>query len=83
MNAIPTLPQHLCKPRLRRWEAAEYLELAYGLKVAAASLAKMASTGGGPAYHSVNRAPLYPTVELDSWAIKRLGKLVTSTSEVA
>ena len=76
------LPPSLKKPRLRRWEASEYLSLKHGLKVAAATLAKMASTGGGPLYHRANRTPLYPTVELDSWAEKRLGKLVHSSSEV-
>ena len=78
-----TLPPHLCKPRLRRWEASEYLELAHGLTIAPATLAKLASTGGGPSFHAVSRAPLYPTDELDAWAARRLGKLVSSTSEVA
>ncbi|MBI1209655.1 MAG: hypothetical protein GC191_20525 [Azospirillum sp.] len=81
MNTEISLPPALRKPRLRRWEASQYLEIKHGLKVAAATLAKMASTGGGPAYHSANRTPLYPVSELDIWAEKRLGKLVHSTSE--
>lgn len=77
------LPSALRKPRLRRWEASEYLRLVHGIEVAPATLAKWASVGGGPAYNKgASRTPLYPTVELDRWAIERLGKLVRSTSEV-
>ncbi len=77
------LPPALRKPRLRRWEAAEYLELVHGVTVAAATLAKYASVGGGPSFNkgSNNRTPLYPIAELDRWALGRLGKLVSSTSD--
>ena len=75
------LPSHLRKPRLRRWEAAEYLELAHGIKIAPATLAKWVTTGGGPAFQAVNRTPLYPTVELDRWATEKLGGLRSSSSE--
>jgi hypothetical protein len=77
------LPPHLRKPRLRRWEASEYLELVHGLKVATATLAKYATTGGGPGYHKSVRTPLYPVTELDRWASERLGALVHSSSEIA
>ncbi|QCN96464.1 hypothetical protein D3093_11665 [Azospirillum argentinense] len=69
------------KPRLRRWEASEYLELVHGITIAPATLAKLASIGGGPSFNKANRTPLYPAVELDRWAIERLGKLVRSTSD--
>jgi hypothetical protein len=70
-----SLPPALRKPRLRRWEASEYL------KLATATLAKLASVGGGPAYNKSNRTPLYPVAELDRWAIERLGKLVRNSSD--
>lgn len=75
------LPIHLRKPRLRRWEAAEYLERQHGLTVAIATLAKLASIGGGPSFHKAMRTPLYPTEELDRWATERLGGLRRSTSD--
>jgi hypothetical protein len=75
------LPPALRKPRLRRWEAAEYLERVHGITIAVATLAKLASVGGGPAYHKSNRTPLYPRDELDRWASERLGNLINSTSE--
>ena len=46
-NSTINMPKHLQKPRLRRWEASEYMELAHGLTVAPATLAKLASIGGG------------------------------------
>ncbi len=74
------LPPALAKPRLRRWEAADYLRIVHGIGIAPATLAKLASVGGGPAYHKCGRIPLYPTTELDAWATERLGDLVWSTS---
>ena len=76
-----TLPSALRKPRLRRWEAAEYLKLAHGIEVAPATLAKWASVGGGPSYQRVNRTPVYPTTELDRWANEKLGAPINSTSQ--
>lgn len=79
-----TLPPALRKPRLRRWEASEYLELVHGLTVATATLAKLASVGGGPRFQKgTGRTPFYPKDELDAWAAERLGKLVRSTSDAA
>ncbi len=75
------LPPALRKPRLRRWEASEYLGTVHGLTVAPATLAKLASVGGGPSYNRANRTPLYPTEELDRWAAARLGRLRQSTSD--
>jgi hypothetical protein len=79
----PCLPPALRKPRLRRWEACEYLEIAHGITIAAATLAKMVTTGGGPMFQKSMRTPLYPRDELDRWATERLGKLRGSSSEVA
>lgn len=76
-----TLPPALRKPRLRRWEASEYLKLAHGIQLAPATLAKLATVGGGPAYHKSVRTPLYPRDELDRWAADQLGGLVRSSSD--
>jgi hypothetical protein len=82
VTAKDPLPGRLRKPRLRRWEASEYLEIAHGIRVAPATLAKLASVGGGPAFQRIGRTPLYPREELDRWALQRLGRLIHSTSEV-
>jgi hypothetical protein len=71
-GAQVVLPANLRKPRLRRWEAAEYLKLVHGIEVAPATLAKWVTVGGGPKFQKVNRTPLYPTVDLDSWATEKL-----------
>lgn len=75
------LPPAFDKPRLRRWEAADYLRIVHGMVVAPATLAKLASVGGGPSFQKAGRIPLYPKTELDAWAMQRLGKLVRSTSD--
>ncbi len=77
-----TLPAALRKPRLRRTEASEYLMLKHGLPIKPATLAKYACLGGGPELQHFNRTPLYHRDELDKWAAKRLGKPVSSTSEI-
>jgi hypothetical protein len=66
---------------MRRSEAAAYLSSICGLPIAAATLAKLASIGGGPRFHRAGRIPLYPSEELDRWAAERLGPLRTSTSD--
>ncbi|MFG1372162.1 hypothetical protein V5F32_08310 [Xanthobacter oligotrophicus] len=76
------LPSHLHKPRLTRAEAAQYLSLVHGITIAATTLAKLACTGGGPGFQKSGRTPLYPTQELNDWALARLGGVVRSTSEV-
>ena len=75
------LPARLKKPRLRRWEASEYLRLVHGIEVASTTLAKYATVGGGPAFQRLNRTPLYPTRTLDEWALRKLGNLRTTSSE--
>ncbi|CAO3447381.1 hypothetical protein [Azospirillum argentinense] len=80
-TSAASMPPALRKPRLRRWEASEYLGLVHGLTVATATLAKLASIGGGPSFQKNGRFPLYPTAELDRWANERLGRLIRSTSE--
>jgi hypothetical protein len=77
------MPEHLRKPRLRRWEASEYMAFMHGLTIAPATLAKLASVGGGPGFHRVGRIPLYPRDELDRWATEKLGNMVRNTSDAA
>jgi hypothetical protein len=43
-------------------------------------LAKLFSAGGGPPVRRVGRIPYYDVDELDAWARKQLGPLLTSTS---
>ncbi len=71
------------KPRLRRWEASVYLRDKFGIAAAPATLARLASVGGGPKFQKQNAYPLYPTDELDSWAEEQLGPLLSSTSDAS
>jgi hypothetical protein len=75
------LPDRFNRPRLRRKLAAEYLEVRWGITIAASTLAKWACIGGGPEFQPFNRTPLYTPAALDSWAVKKLGAPVTSTSQ--
>jgi hypothetical protein len=67
------LPARFNKPRLRRTEVPEYLLLKHGLPIAVATLAKLASVGGGPPFDRMNRTPLYRVDLLDQWAQAKLG----------
>lgn len=75
------LPAHFRKPRLRRWEASEYLATAHGIELAASTLAKLASVGGGPVFQRAGRIPLYSITDLDAWAKARLSGPLRSTSD--
>ena len=67
----------------RRSEASAYLKENYGLSYTTATLAKLATVGGGPPYHAGSRFPLYPQSALDQWAPRKLGPLVRSSSEAS
>lgn len=69
------------KPRLRRAEVPDYMLRKHGIPVARATLAKMATVGGGPAFQHSGRIPLYHVDDLDDWAAERLSKPVRSTAE--
>ena len=69
------------RPRLRRKEAAAYLFERHGVPVAVATLAKMATVGGGPSITYFGRIPLYALADLDAWAAQKLEAPVASTSE--
>ena len=52
-----------------------------GYPVARATLATLASRGGGPSYRRFGRIPLYRWADLLDWARSRLGPPMRSTSE--
>lgn len=66
------LPPRLRKPRLRRQEAAEYLEAVHGITIAPATLAKWAGRGEGPAFERLRRTPWYRRSALDQWVAANL-----------
>jgi hypothetical protein len=68
------------KQYLSRKEASEYLK-SRGLPVAVATLAKYATVGGGPEFHSFGRFPRYSVDALDAWIGGKLSKPRRSTSE--
>jgi hypothetical protein len=53
--------------RLDRQQAAAFLT-ARGYRTAPATLAKLASIGGGPIFESFGRKPLYREADLLAWA---------------
>jgi hypothetical protein len=65
---------------LSRKEASLYLK-AKGLPVAASTLAKYFTIGGGPKVQHFGRKPLYDETELDEWAKKKLTAPRGSSSE--
>ena len=68
-------------PKLRRKDAAAYLREEHGLPMQPSTLAKLFCIGGGPPAHVAGRFPLYPRLELDAWALQRLGRLRSTTSD--
>jgi hypothetical protein len=74
--AVPDDPECL----LTRALAAEALTEA-GYRIARATLATLATRGGGPVYRRFGRVPLYRWGDLLEWAQSRLGPPIRSTSE--
>jgi hypothetical protein len=74
--AIPIYPESL----LTRSGAAEALTEA-GYPTARATLASMATRGGGPVYRRFGPRVLYRWADLLDWAQSRLGPPIRSTSE--
>lgn len=73
-DPIPTL-----RP-LSRKEAAEFLAK-LGYPIAASTLAKLASTGGGPKFRKFGQKPLYYEPDLLDWVAERLSGKKRSTSD--
>jgi hypothetical protein len=69
------------RPRLRRKDVPAYLAEQHGMDIAVATLAKLATIGGGPVMQYDGRIPLYHVDDLDAWAAARLSKPVRSTAE--
>lgn len=65
-----------------RTEAARILN-ERGLKVAASTLQKMATTGGGPRYQIFGNKAVYTDQDLEEWIAAKLSKPRRSTSEAA
>jgi hypothetical protein len=65
---------------LTRTEAARFLT-EKKLRIAAATLAKKAVTGGGPPYIIWNRRALYDRSKLLGWAISRLSPEFQNTAQ--
>lgn len=70
------------EPRfMRRRLAGAYLQGRYGFG-SPAWLAKLATVGGGPKFHKAGAAALYKKSDLDEWALGRIGRAQSSTSDV-
>lgn len=66
---------------LNRAEAAEYVT-ARGLRITKNTLAKMATTGGGPVYRYFGHRTAYLEPDLESWINERLSSPMRSSSAV-
>ncbi|MDI7775510.1 hypothetical protein [Asticcacaulis sp. EMRT-3] len=66
---------------LRRKEASDYLAEKYAIFRKPVTLAKYATVGGGPAFRSAGRYPIYSVADLDKWAESIMSPLKTSTSD--
>jgi hypothetical protein len=53
----------------------------HGIPVAPATLATMATRGGGPSFRKFGQRVLYRPEDLVAWAERRLGPMMGSTSE--
>lgn len=67
--------------RLRRSEVPAYVLEKHKIKIAASTLAKLFTLGGGPPVIHFGRTPLYETDALDSWVSARLSAPRKSSSE--
>lgn len=65
---------------LRRNEAAEYLKERGIPGCAPATLAKLASIGGGPNFSKFGKWPVYSVSDLDTWIAGRLTKPAASSA---
>jgi hypothetical protein len=69
------------QPRLRRKQAAAYLQARCGAYTPA-TLAKLACVGGGPPFCKVGPFALYTQQDLDAWLAERMTPTVRSTAEL-
>lgn len=69
--------------KLLRTEASVYLKEKFGISRTPKTLAKMASTGGGPRYYKTSRETLYDPADLDEWVMSMIGGPIESSSATA
>jgi len=81
-EAAGPLSKMMTSKGLTRREAAEFLSKELGLPVAAATLAKAVTVGGGPPYRKFGRRVIYEPDALIEWATARLSGPLCSSSEV-
>ena len=67
---------------LTRREASAYLQ-GQGLPIAASTLGKFVTVGGGPKFRKFGRNAVYTASDLDAWAAARLGEARTNSSQRA
>jgi hypothetical protein len=67
--------------KLRRIDAAKYLQQKHGLPASMQTLARKAVEGTGPTYQLAGRFPLYTVADLDAWAAQQISGPRRSTSE--
>ncbi len=67
---------------MRRKMASEYLQEVHGVSLSPATLAKLATIGGSPPFYKDGPFPKYDRDGLDAFAVARLGRLRTSTSDL-
>ena len=67
-----------------RPEACIFLKTTFGLTISPKTLAKYATTGGGPKYHKFGyKTVVYDEQELQQWAISRISTAISNSCEVA
>lgn len=79
---MSTAPQTYPK-RMDRRTASQYLRAEHGVRLSPSSLAKLAVTGGGPPFRKDGPYVVHDRDDLDAFAVRRLGKARTSTSDAA
>ena len=65
----------------RRPEASAHLKNKWNVDRSPATLAKLASTGGGPEFRRLNRAVFYEESALDAWVRSHMSPPLASTSD--
>ncbi|CAN2533406.1 hypothetical+protein [Methylocapsa aurea] len=77
---MTSIPENI-DARLSRKDVAAALTAA-GFQTSPATLATMATRGGGPVFQRYGRKPLYRWGDALEWAKSRLSKPIRSTSEL-
>lgn len=70
----------MSSPYLDRKAASDYIR-SQGFRCAPATLAKMATVGGGPVFRKFSRSVVYTRDELDEWILSRLSPPKANTAD--